>query len=77
MTHEMTVLPVARAEALSSHKIASRHLERVAMVYVRQSTAQQLVTRQRGRRWLPTAARLAAVMRGAGALRTCRRARRA
>lgn len=50
MTHEMTMLPVARAEALSSHKIASRHLERVAMVYVRQSTAQQLVKHQESTR---------------------------
>jgi DNA invertase Pin-like site-specific DNA recombinase len=35
--------PMASIEPISSHKIASRHHERLAMVYVRQSTAVQVV----------------------------------
>jgi len=50
MTHEMTVIPIARPEILSSHKISGRHLDRVAMVYVRQSTAQQLIKHQESTR---------------------------
>ena len=40
----------AIAEPISSHKIDSRHHERVAMVYVRQSTAQQLIRHQESTR---------------------------
>jgi DNA invertase Pin-like site-specific DNA recombinase len=50
MSDEMTVGPTGRGEALSSHKIDGRHLERVAMVYVRQSTPQQLVKHQESTR---------------------------
>jgi DNA invertase Pin-like site-specific DNA recombinase len=51
MSAEMTtVVPMTSAAALSSHKIVSRHHERAAIVYVRQSTAQQLVRHQESTR---------------------------
>jgi DNA invertase Pin-like site-specific DNA recombinase len=49
MTHvSSTTAPPC--EMLSGHKIVSRHQERLAMVYVRQSTAQQLVRHQESTR---------------------------
>jgi DNA invertase Pin-like site-specific DNA recombinase len=50
MSREMTVVPITSTSALSSHKIAGRHVDRVAIVYVRQSTAQQLVRHQESTR---------------------------
>lgn len=50
MSTEKTVVPMVSATALGSHKIVGRHLERVAFVYVRQSTAQQLVRHQESTR---------------------------
>src|SRR5262249_5259735 len=50
MSAEMTVVPMTSAAALSSHKIVPRHQERMAIVYVRQSTAQQLVRHQESTR---------------------------
>jgi hypothetical protein len=40
----------ARASAMLSSKIAPRHLERLAVVYVRQSTAQQVLHHQESTR---------------------------
>jgi DNA invertase Pin-like site-specific DNA recombinase len=50
MNAEKTVVPMTFAAALSSHKINPRHHERTAVVYVRQSTAQQLVRHQESTR---------------------------
>lgn len=50
MSTEKTVVPMVSATALGSHKIVGRHVERVAFVYVRQSTAQQLVRHQESTR---------------------------
>jgi DNA invertase Pin-like site-specific DNA recombinase len=50
MSAEMTVVPMTPAAALSSHKIIPRHQERMAIVYVRQSTAVQIVRHQESTR---------------------------
>jgi DNA invertase Pin-like site-specific DNA recombinase len=50
MSAEMTVTTMASAVAMSGHKVVSRHLERAAIVYVRQSTPQQLVRHQESTR---------------------------
>ena len=50
MSREMTVVTMTPAAALSGHKVVARHLERTAIVYVRQSTVQQLVRHQESTR---------------------------
>jgi DNA invertase Pin-like site-specific DNA recombinase len=45
-----TATPMASIEPISSHKIGPRHHERMAMVYVRQSTAVQVVRHQESTR---------------------------
>ena len=50
MSREMTVVTMTPAAALSGHKVVARHLERTAIVYVRQSKVQQLVRHQESTR---------------------------
>lgn len=50
MIDSAALAPAERPPSLASHKIAARHLERLAMVYVRQSTPQQMVRHQESTR---------------------------